>query len=174
MWKKISSRPDIIFALLMIAFVRLVPHPWNLTPIGATGLFAGAYLSRSWAWLIPLIPLAIGDLVVGGYNPIVMLSVYFGFAGTALIGGLWMAQKINVYRLGGAVISGSVWFFLISNFGAWLSGMYAYSWSGLAECYLMALPYFGNTLAGDTCYSILFFGVFHLLYSNYGSKQVTA
>ncbi len=173
-WKKITARPDVIFILLMIAFVRLVPHPWNLTPIGATGLFAGAYCNRRWAWLIPLIPLAIGDIFTGGYSPVVMLCVYTGFAGTALIGGAWMHYKVTALRLGGAVLSGSLWFFLISNFGVWLAGMYGYTWSGLIECYLMAIPYYGNTLAGDTVYSLLFFGAYHLLTSSYPNRPATA
>ena len=163
MWKHLKSRPDIVFALLLIAFARLIPHPWNLTPIGATGLFAGAHLSPRWSWLIPLAPMVIGDWLIGGYNALVMLFVYLGIAGTAFIGYWFLGHKFSALRAGGAVISASLFFFLVSNFGVWLSGMYAPTWQGLVECYLMGLPYLGNTLIGDSFYAGLFFGLFHLI-----------
>ena len=53
--------PYLLIALT-IAF-RLIPHPFNLAPIGALGLFAGAYCSPKFAWIVPLIALAIGRTV---------------------------------------------------------------------------------------------------------------
>jgi hypothetical protein len=69
-----------------------------------------------------------------------------------------------VLRVGGAAVASSVLFFLITNFGTWtLSGMYPMTASGLAACYVAAIPFFQNTIAGDLFYSGLLFGGFALL-----------
>ena len=66
--------------LFLAALLRFIPHPWNVTPVGAIGLFAGAHCDRRIAWAIPLVVLAIGDAITGFYSPFVMLFVYAGFA----------------------------------------------------------------------------------------------
>ena len=54
-------------------------------------------------------------------------------------------------------------FFVVTNFGTWLvSGMYPLSASGLAACYVAAIPFFQNTVAGDLFYATLLFGGFRL------------
>jgi hypothetical protein len=56
---------------------------------------------------------------------------------------------------------GSVQFFLISNFGVWLKfpQSYAHTLSGLAACYVNAIPFYGRTLAADLLYSAALFGL---------------
>ena len=44
-----------------------------------------------------------------------------------------------------------------------LSGMYPPTATGLAACYVAAIPFFQNTLAGDLAFSALLFGGFALL-----------
>jgi hypothetical protein len=41
--------------------------------------------------------------------------------------------------------------------------MYAHTASGLAACYVAAIPFYQNTLAGDLLYAGLLFGGFRLL-----------
>jgi hypothetical protein len=56
-----------------------------------------------------------------------------------------------------------VLFFVVTNFGAWATGMlYPLTWEGLVACYVAAIPFFGNTLAGDLVYTGLLFGAFAL------------
>ncbi|MEM9529987.1 MAG: DUF6580 family putative transport protein [Pseudomonadota bacterium] len=160
-WQVVKERPELWFILLLIVFARLVPHPWNVTPIGATAVFAGAWLNPRWSWAVALVPLAIGDLLIGGYNWVAMLFVYLGFAGTALAGYGWLGRRRTLARGAGAVVSGSLFFFLSSNFGVWAAGYYPPTWAGLVECYVKGLPYLSNTLAGDAVYTALFFGVFY-------------
>jgi hypothetical protein len=148
--------PYLLIALT-IAF-RLIPHPFNLVPIGALGLFAGAYCSPKFAWIVPLLALAIGDVLNGGYNPVVFLFVYLGFLGGPLIGRLVLARKRNLRRFVTATFAAASIFFVLSNLGIWLAGMYPPTVSGFIECYIMAIPYFGNTLAGDYLYGALLFG----------------
>ncbi len=158
----IASRPDIVFLLLLLVLARLVPHPWNVTPLGAIALFAGARLNPRWSWLVALLPMAMGDLLIGGYNATAMAFVYLGMAGTALIGYLWLGQRITLGRGAGGVLSGSLWFFLASNFGVWAAGYYPPTLAGLIECYVKGLPFLNNTLAGDSVYALVIFGSFAL------------
>lgn len=162
-WNYLTRRPELVFALFLIAFVRLIPHPWNVTPIGATALFAGAYLSPRIAWMVALIPLAIGDLLIGGYHGTVMIFVYLGFVSTALAAYGWTGKRRSPARFAMAAGSGGVAFYLVSNFGVWAAGYYPATWQGLLECYVRGLPYLTNTLAGDLLYGTLFFAGFHAL-----------
>ena len=79
--------------LVLATLLRLIPHPWNVTPIGSIGLFAGTWCKPSIAWLIPLIPLFIGDAITGFYNPAIMIFVYAGIAVSAVIGRWLLAKK---------------------------------------------------------------------------------
>jgi hypothetical protein len=68
-----------------------------------------------------------------------------------------------VLRVGAAGVVASVLFFLVTNFGTWaLSGMYPHTLAGLGACYVAAIPFFQNTLAGDLFYAALLFGGFAL------------
>ena len=43
----------------------------------------------------------------------------------------------------------------MSNFGVWSLGSYGYTWEGLISCYVLALPFFGNTLVGTMIFSLV-------------------
>ncbi len=67
----------------------------------------------------------------------------------------------------------SVVFFLISNSGIWVAGkLYPLTMSGLAACYVAALPFFRNSIMGDLAYAALMFGSYHLL--RHGQARLTA
>ena len=57
-------------------------------------------------------------------------------------------------RITGAIIS-ALLFFMITNFGVWTSGFYGYSIQGFIECYILAIPFFTNTLISTIIFSIL-------------------
>jgi len=156
----------LLLALAMIviaAALRVAPHPWNFTPVGAMALFSGALVrDRRLAFAFPLLALFAGDLFVGFYKPGVMLMVYASFLLSVLIGFLARKRR-SLLRIAGATLLGSVQFFLITNFAVWwLLNSYPKTSAGLAACYLAGLPLFGNTLAGDAFYSSVFFGAFAL------------
>src|ERR1700675_4616772 len=71
--------------ILFAAIVRILPHPWNFTPVGAMALFSGAKLGRSWkAFFLPLTALFVGDVFVGFHK--LMFVVYLSFCLSVLIG----------------------------------------------------------------------------------------
>jgi hypothetical protein len=147
--------------ITLAAVLRIVPHPWNFTPIGAMALFSGAmFRDRRIAFLFPLVALFAGDIFVGLHRLIPV--VYASFLLSVLIG-TWLANRRSILRIGGAIFLGALQFFLVTNFAAWqLFGTYPHTPAGLVTCYLAGLPLFGNTLAGDTLYTTLFFGIFAL------------
>jgi hypothetical protein len=146
------------FLIVLGVIARLVPHPWNFTPIGALGLFAGANCRPRIAWLVPLCALFAADIVVGFYNPISMIFVYLGFLAAPLIGRWIIAPRRSPLRIGSAVVMTSTVFFVLSNFGVWLSGYYSLTLGGLIECYVLAIPFYGAMLAGDAFYAAIMFG----------------
>jgi hypothetical protein len=152
----------ILSAIAAAAVLRLVPHPPNFTPIGAMALFSGAYLGRrGLAFAAPFGAMLLSDAVIGFHSG--MPFVYASVALIVLLG--WIVlSRVSPLRVAGAAVASSVLFFLLTNFGTWLlSGMYPLTASGLAACYVAAVPFFQNTLAGDLLFSGLLFGGFALL-----------
>ncbi len=164
----------ILILVLLAVSSRLIPHPLNFTPIGALGLFAGAYILDKRVWLLPLCALLLSDFIIGFYEPIAMLFVYLGFALSAFIGRLLLSDKRTPLRLGGAAVTSATLFFVVSNFGTWLTGtLYPISITGLVECYLMAIPFYGNTLLGDLFYVVVLFGIYESAQVWMQKRQVT-
>jgi hypothetical protein len=152
----------LLTAIFAAAALRLVPHPPNFSPIAAMALFAGAYMPRKLlAFVAPFGALILSDIALGGFYP-GMNFVYLSFALTVLIG--WaVASRKTPLIIGGAAMAGSILFFILTNFGMWLfSGIYPVTQAGLVACYVAAIPFFQNTLAGDLFYTALLFGGFAL------------
>jgi len=151
----------LLSAILVAAALRLVPHPPNFTPIGAMALFSGAYLGRrAVAFAAPLGALLLSDLILGFYHG--QATVYFSVALIVMIG-IVALSRVSALRVGAAALASSVLFFLITNLGMWLfSGFYPRTLAGLEACYVAAVPFFQNTVAGDLFYATLLFGGFRV------------
>ncbi len=149
-------------ALVIAATVsRLVPHPPNFVPVAAIALFGGTTFSdRRAALLVPLVAMALSDAALG-------FSVFtpFVYASFALITclGFTLRDRGGVLRIGTASVVGAVLFYIVTNFGVWLAGtLYPKTLAGLTACYVLAIPFFWNTLASDLFYATLLFGVWWL------------
>ena len=151
----------IVAMIIFAAVIRIVPHPWNLAPVGAMALFSGAVIrNRAMAVLIPLLGLLAGDLFIGFH--VLMPVVYASFVVSIMIGWL-LRERRSIPRVGVAVLFGAIQFFLITNLGVWvLLNSYPKTSAGLAACYIAGLPLFWNTLAGDALFSALLFGALFL------------
>jgi hypothetical protein len=186
------TRVTLVYALVLVAFTalyRLVPYYldlghdarfwWNLTPVGALGLFAGARLRSPLAWLLPVVAMFLSDLLL--IRPLAeaglpafsrgTVFIYASFAVYAFLG--WAAANLpgrwRLAGIGGACLVGSVQFFIVSNFAVWLfqGGLLGYpeTLAGLIQCYAAALPFFRNTVGGDVLFTAGFFALhFALLY----------
>lgn len=148
---------------LVAAATRLMPHPPNFTPIAAIALFGGAHFaSKRAAFSVPLVAMFLSDLALGfGLHPLVPF-VYGSFALTVCLG-LLIRHRRSLRTISGSALTGSVLFFIITNFGVWLQGnLYSMTVDGLPQCYVAAIPFFRNTLAGDAFYTAVLFGGFAL------------
>jgi len=75
----------IAMMIVLAAILRIVPHPWNLAPIGAMALFSGAMFRNRWiAFLFPVGSLFAGDLFIDFHK--LMFIVYASFAISVAIG----------------------------------------------------------------------------------------
>ena len=151
--------------LLIIAGVvlRLAPHPDNVTPIMAIGLFAGSYIRKKGAFLIPLAALALSDIIIGLYHVPIMVAVYLSFAAGGAIG-VWIRKHKSILLIAGGTLAGSILFFVISNFAMWAFGsFYPDNLSGLLQCYVNAIPFFRNSLLGNFAYVAILFGTYELV-----------
>ena len=160
-------------SIIVLAWVvHWLPHPFGVSTIGATALYAGAYGSRTTAWLVPLAPLAAAALFTGGYPPEVMLCVFTGFALATVIGRGCLARRRSAPRFATAVAAGAVVFYLVSNFGVWIV-YYPATMEGLLACYIAGLPFLGLSLLADTLYTGLLFGL-HTLAAARGQRAAAA
>ena len=84
--------------ILLVAALRIAPHPWNFTPVGAMALFSGALLKdRRLAFLFPLVALFVGDVFIGFHK--LLPIVYASFLINVAIG-LWLRDRRSIARIG--------------------------------------------------------------------------
>src|SRR6266853_5100468 len=163
---EISQKENLLYRTLLAlalivlaAALRIAPHPWNFTPIGAMALFSGALLTdRRLAFVFPLVALFEGDIVIGFHK---LLPIVYGSFLINVAIGLWLRDRRTLARISLATLLGAIQFFFVTNFAVWwLLNSYPKTTSGLAACYLAGIPFFWNTLAGDAFYAALLFGAF--------------
>ena len=162
---KANWRPAALSLTVLGAAARLLPHPPNFAPVGATSLFAGARLPRWQAYLIPMALLAVTDPILSplyGFKP---YSKYLLFSYASFLISVWLGRRLrnteSISRIAAVTVVNSIQFYLITNFGSWLWFQgYPHTAAGLASCYVAAIPFFGWTLASDVLYTAVLFGLY--------------
>ena len=141
----------ILFGLIGIMLLfRIVPHAPNFTPIIALSLYLPILFGF---WSIPFIILgfAITDYFIGFHSLLI-----WTWGSLAIIGFISKFCKNIFSRLIMSFIS-SLTFFIISNLGVWATGsFYEPNLHGLIYCYIMAIPFFTNTLVSTILFACLF------------------
>lgn len=174
-----------IYAVLtcVMRIFALVP---NFTPMGALSVFTGARLKLWQALALPMVVMVVADLLIQairGYTPF-NLYVYGSLLVSILLG-RFLLSTWSPLGIGGIALVASLQFFLVTNFGVWLSASvapesipggdavltfndpqyaypmirYAANTQGLLACYNMALPFYGTQLLADLLFTALFFGI---------------
>ena len=153
----------ILSAVLVLAFSRWMAHAPNFTPVLAMALWLGSQKLPKWtAAAILMGSLLLSDWLIGFHD--LMLVVY-----GSLLAVLWGSKalqnktyftKTNLISNGSSWVFGglfaSVFFFITTNLAVWwTSGMYPHTNAGLMECFVMALPFFHNTLLSTWIFSLL-------------------
>ena len=166
-------------ALLRIAnSTQLTPFA-QYTPLGAMGLFGGAYFSSRWkAFAFPIVTLLVSDLVInevvfhGKYG--VMYDGWYWIYGTfavIVLFGKVILQKINVKNVVLAAVIASVSHWVLADTTVWIGGgtdlrtmlPLSHDWAGYVQCLTQGFPFMKNFLIGTLAYSALMFGAFELL-----------
>ena len=133
-----------ITLILILALSRLIPHPPNFTPIIAVAILSGYFFKNLYfSFLVLIASMVIADFFIGFYDN--MFVVYLSL----------MLITFTFYRAGSKLnykslvlfsLFGSLIFFVITNFGVWaLGNLYEKNLKGLIDCYILAIPFFGNT-----------------------------
>jgi hypothetical protein len=166
-------------ALLRIANASQLTPFANYSPIGALGLFGGAYFSSRWkAFALPILTLLVSDLVI---NKVIYQGKYgvmyegwywiYGIFAVVVLFGKVILQKINVQNVIAAAIIASIAHWILADTTVWIGGgtdlrtmlPLSKDWEGLQQCLIQGFPYMKNFLVGTLAYSGLMFGAFELL-----------
>ena len=150
-----------ISLILVLSFTRLIPHPWNFTPMLAAGIFSGFYFKQFFLGLFVVIfSMFLGDLYLGFHET--MFFTYISLAITVALG--LLIKRLKFTEILFSSLASSVCFFLVTNFGAWMTlDMYVKDFNGLISSYILAVPFFHNTLISTFLYLLLFKIIFEFL-----------
>ncbi len=164
---KIQIKPAfVLLVIVLAAFSRILPHPGNFSPLAAISLVGGLFFSQKyWAIIVPLLSVWISDLFINNviysqyYSEFTWFydGFYWQYASYVLIGlmGLSFKQNLSFFKLFGMSLSGSILFFIISNFGCFMgSEIYSKDLGGLILCYGAGIPFFSATVLGDMFYTL--------------------
>jgi hypothetical protein len=144
------------------ALARLIPHAPNFTPVAALALFGGYSLSKKQAFILPIAVMLLSDLFIGFDSLQMRVFVYGSFLLTVLIGRL-LKKNSNFKNIVLASFASSILFFVVTNFAVWVfTPLYLKTFDGLINCFIMAIPFFRNTLLGDLFYTGVIFGSYRL------------
>ncbi|MEC9206088.1 MAG: DUF6580 family putative transport protein [Pseudomonadota bacterium] len=146
--------PLFLFILLIIS--RMLSDIPNFTPTISLIIFAGFYIQdRVFAASVILFSQIISDAFIGFHD-----SMMFVYLPLLLIGYLSpiIIRKLNILSVSiASVLSPSI-FFIISNFGVWLTmGLYPGNLSGLLSCYVAGIPFFKYSLLSTILFSLTIF-----------------
>ncbi|MEO6982355.1 MAG: DUF6580 family putative transport protein [Edaphobacter sp.] len=156
--------------LLFAVLSRILPHAFHATSLGFTAvggglLFFGARRSR-WQAIAAVLALMATDyyLTVYAYGYAFRSSDYLvtwaWYGAACLIGHQILSKESSALRVAGAVAASATSFFILSNLVVWVSGtMYPLSISGLAACYVAAVPFYANDVISTAITAAALFGL---------------
>jgi hypothetical protein len=185
---KLDKSTWLAVALLVLvsAVSRIMSfHIAGLAPQMAMALFGGAIIkNKKWAFALPLASLLLSDGIMQWMYSMDMVdrpgfydgqwTVYLCFAAVTVFG--FLMKKVNVKNTILFGISGSLIFFILSNFFVWISGGgygHPITTDGMLLCYGDALAFYrdyglihgfvANFVLGDLAWTAVLFGGYFLL-----------
>ena len=120
-------------------------------------------MPRKQMW-VPLALLIASDVYLNRVTYAYPLSgdqfISWGFYAAIILLGGALIKGFSPWRIAAAALTGSVAFFLVSNFAVWaVYAMYPKTLSGLAACYAAGVPFFRNAFASDMLFTAAFFTI---------------
>jgi len=164
-----------ISLILILVLARLIPHPPNFTPIIAVAILSGYFFKNIYlSFATLLIAMLLADAFIGFYE-----NIFFVYLSLLLIAFIFykISEKINFKNLFIYGFIGSLIFFIVSNFGVWALGspglndiVYEKNLNGLVECYILAIPFFGNTFLSTIIFAYPAIFIYKLLPTGSSSR----
>ena len=149
---------------ITLAMSRFIPHPPNFTSLLALSFYVPVIFGLRYLPVL-LISFAITDFIIGYHT-----GTFFTWGSVFLIGLIsQFFAKTLIFRMSGALI-GALIFYIITNFGVWVSGMYGLTLSGLVTCYTLAIPFFAYSIIS----TIIFSSLIEIIFKTYQSKAFKA
>ena len=148
-------------SLIIIGILfRFIPHTANFTPVDAIAIFAGVYLNKKQALIVPLLLMVLSDIFLGMHN--VVLFTWGNFVLVTLIG-VWAKKHKTFKAITATSIVSSVLFYIITNFGVWAMGWYPLTAKGLLDCYILGLPFLRTFTVSTLVYTAVLFGAYEFI-----------
>jgi hypothetical protein len=173
-----QPRLGFLIALVLLSVgIRLAPYVtsdptslsylWGVTPLFAICLFGAAYFrEQRYAYLVPLASYFASDVLIGVVSGHLEWGfydnqpfVYLAVAVNVVIGFYLRTHRSWPAIVGAGVVGGLV-FFLISNFGVWVTAdraVHPATLDGLLNCYILALPFYRNLTISTLAFSAVLF-----------------
>lgn len=171
--------------ILAASLYRAWPdRPYGFAPQMAMALFGGAVIKdKRLAFLLPLLSMLFSDVLyqilynnglteISGFYSGQWLN-YLLIAGVTVFG--FLLKRLTALRVLLFSLSGSLIFFITSNFSVWAGGggfERPKTFAGLMQCYYDGLAFYrdyglikgfyGNLFLGDLFFCLLLFGSFYL------------
>jgi hypothetical protein len=161
-----KTRADLWMDVALMAFLiaidvaaRLLPHAPGFLPVAASGFFAARMLRIApLAIVVPVLGMILSDVALPGEDWRIQAV---GFAAIAIpaLAGIATRRWPGIVPAVATVVVSSFLFWLLSNGAVWVfSGMYPLNLSGLAQCYVAAVPFLEKTVMGDLLWTGVLFG----------------
>lgn len=181
------KQKQILIAIILVSFAALSRifcaqlGFYNFAPLVAIGLFSGLLISDiKYALLLALL----GQFCADVYFQVFPTATNVGFYGwsqffvyAALILAAFVGTKfrsINIKTVYGGTLIASIAFFVLSNLGVFFEGYYGYTFSGFINTYVMAIPFFKNSLLADFIGSSVIFAAYYTIKNFIPTKLVKA
>jgi hypothetical protein len=170
--RNLKSNHLLLALVLLLTFLsRFWSHQPNFSLVFAGLIFSAALFvdgasgetsieKKLLVYLASLSVLFVSDIILGVYAGISF--VYLSYALILFVG--HFTNRRSFISLGSAALLSPMIFFIVSNFGVWFStAMYAKTGAGLVECYLMALPFYKNTLISSLFGTAVFYSLISVI-----------
>tara|TARA_B100000787_G_C16158123_1_gene279982 strand:- start:75 stop:563 length:489 start_codon:yes stop_codon:yes gene_type:complete len=149
----------LISTFFILGISRLVPHPPNFTTLIALAFYMPIIFGIRYVPCV-IVSLVLTDLIIGYHNltawtwsSIIFISAFSKFFNIS-----------KTFRFYGVSIS-VLFFYIFTNFGVWLTGYYGYTLEGLWLCYILAIPFLGNSFLSTIIFAFLI-EIFYKYYKN--------
>jgi hypothetical protein len=154
--KSILKKVCLVVVLIVLAVAwRVINHNLQLAPnlelITVVSVMAAVIIGWKAALVVPITSMILSDLIIG--NSSIFIFTWGSFViiglGALLLRKLSQKPKSQILYSVGFAIASSFLFFAVTNFGVWAQGWYPATWSGLINCFTMAIPFYRTMLIGN-------------------------